>query len=231
MSTHQPDVIDPTTRLARIAGAFYLAEILTHIPGVLIRGRLVSPENAALTTRNILTHASLLYSAFATDLVGFACYIVVTALLYQLFKPVNRNVSATAAFFSLAGCTVGAFSCAFTIIPLFVLNGTAYSGAFPASELQALALLFFRVYAACFNTSFVLFGFYCVLIGYLAFRSRFLPRTVGALMVVAGIGWLTFIYPPAARHLTPAILIPGIIGEGSLTLWLLAGGRWQSVRS
>ena len=134
-------------------------------------------------------------------------------------------MNSTAALFSLSGCTIGAFSCAFTVVPLFVLQGTAYSGAFPARELQALVLLFFRVYSQCFNTSFVLFGFYCVLIGYLTFRSTFLPRTVGVLMVLAGIGWLTFIYPPAARHLSPAILVPGIIGEGSLTLWLLAGGR------
>lgn len=214
-----------TRRLARLAGSFYLAELLTHIPGVLIRRTLVSPTDAAATASSILGHAPLLYTAFATDMVGFACYIVVTALLYQLFKPVNRNVSLAAAFFSLAGCTIGALSCAFTIVPLFLLQSPAYVGALSARELQALALMFFRVYAQCFNTSFVLFGCYCVLIGYLAFRSRLLPRTVGVLMVIAGIGWLTFIYPPAARHLSPEILVPGIIGEGSLTVWLLVGPK------
>ena len=91
--------------------------------------------------------------------------------------------------------------------------------------MNSTAALFSLSGCQCFDTSFVLFGFYCVLIGYLTFRSTFLPRTVGVLMVLAGIGWLTFIYPPAARHLSPAILVPGIIGEGSLTLWLLAGGR------
>ena len=223
MSTHEANpTLMTTERVARTAGAFYLAEILTHIPGVLIRGRLVSPDNAALTASNVLAHGPLLYTAFATDLVGFACYIVVTALLYRLFASVNRNVSLTAALFSLAGCTIGALSCALTIVPLFLLQGTAYTGAFSPTELHALGLMFFRVYAQCFNTSFVLFGFYCVLIGYLAFRSRFLPRTVGVLMVVAGAGWLTFIYPPLARLLSPGILVPGIIGEGSLTLWLLA---------
>ena len=226
MSTYEADAtLETTTRLARTAGAFYLAEILTHIPGVLIRGRLVSPENAALTASNVLAHGPLFYTAFATDLVGFACYIVVTALLYRLFASVSRNVSLTAALFSIAGCTIGAFSCAFTIVPLFLLQGTPYTAAFSATELQPLALMFFRVYAQCFNTSFVLFGFYCVLIGYLAFKSHILPRTVGVLVVVACTGWLTFIYPPFARHLSPAILVPGIIGEGSLTLWLLAGPK------
>jgi Domain of unknown function (DUF4386) len=76
----------------------------------------------------------------------------------------------------------------------------------------------------------VFFGFYCLLIGYLIFRSTFLPRILGVLMMFAGLGWLTFLSPPLASHLSPYNLIPGLIGEGSLTLWLLVFGvnvpRW-----
>jgi hypothetical protein len=70
----------------------------------------------------------------------------------------------------------------------------------------------------------VFFGFYCLLIGYLIFRSTFLPRILGALMAFAGLGWLTFLSPPLAKYLYPYILAPGNIGEGALTLWLLAIG-------
>jgi hypothetical protein len=77
----------------------------------------------------------------------------------------------------------------------------------------------------------VFFGFYCLLIGYLIFRSAFLPRILGALMAFAGLGWLTFLSPPFANHLSPYIFAPGILGEGSLTLWLLLIGvneqRWK----
>jgi uncharacterized protein DUF4386 len=77
----------------------------------------------------------------------------------------------------------------------------------------------------------VFFGFYCLLIGYLIFRSTFLPRILGALMIFAGLGWLTFVSPPLAGHLAPYNLIPGLVGEGLLTLWLLAMGvnaqRWR----
>ncbi len=77
----------------------------------------------------------------------------------------------------------------------------------------------------------VFFGFYCLLIGYLIFTSTFLPRILGVLMAFAGLGWLTFLSPPLANRLYPYILAPGIIGEGALTLWLLAVGvnvpRWQ----
>src|SRR5438128_2424570 len=77
----------------------------------------------------------------------------------------------------------------------------------------------------------VFFGFYCLLIGYLIFRSTFLPRILGALMAFGGLGWLTFLLPQLANYLFPYNLAPGILGEGSLTLWLLVIGvnvpRWE----
>jgi hypothetical protein len=81
----------------------------------------------------------------------------------------------------------------------------------------------------------VLNGFYCLLIGYLIFRSTFLPRALGALMVFASLGWLTFLSPPLARSVYPYNMVPGIFGEGSLTLWLLMVGvndeRWKEQAS
>jgi hypothetical protein len=81
----------------------------------------------------------------------------------------------------------------------------------------------------------VFFGLYCLLIGYLIFRSTFLPRILGALMAFGGLGWLTFLSPPLARYLYPYNLAPGLFGEGSLTLWLLVIGvnaqRWKEQAS
>ncbi|HXH39214.1 MAG TPA: DUF4386 domain-containing protein [Thermoanaerobaculia bacterium] len=77
----------------------------------------------------------------------------------------------------------------------------------------------------------VFFGIYCLLIGYLIFRSTFLPRFLGALMALGGLGWLTFLWPTLAKALSPYIMLPGVLGEGSLTLWLLLAGvnvpRWK----
>ncbi len=77
----------------------------------------------------------------------------------------------------------------------------------------------------------VFFGFYCLLIGYLIFRSAFLPRILGVLMAFAGLGWLTFLSPPLANYLSPYNFFPGILGEGALTLWLVVMGvneqRWK----
>jgi hypothetical protein len=70
----------------------------------------------------------------------------------------------------------------------------------------------------------VFFGFYCLLIGYLIFRSTFLPRFLGALMAIGGLGWMTFVSASLAQNLFPYNLAPGILGEGTLTLWLLIFG-------
>ncbi|HEX4756992.1 MAG TPA: DUF4386 domain-containing protein [Terracidiphilus sp.] len=79
--------------------------------------------------------------------------------------------------------------------------------------------------------SLVFFGFYCLLIGYLILRSTFMPRILGVLMAMAGLGWLSFVYQPLAKYLTPYHYIMGGIGEGLLTLWLLVmgvnAGRWE----
>lgn len=76
----------------------------------------------------------------------------------------------------------------------------------------------------------VFFGFYCLLIGYLILRSTFLPAFLGALMIFAGIGYLTYLWPPLAKTLYPYNVVPGALGEWTLTVWLLVkavnGQRW-----
>jgi Domain of unknown function (DUF4386) len=162
---------------ARIAGIFYLLTILTGASGFLVPGPLRS--------------AILLGST--------ACYIVVTVLFYGLFRVVSRNISASAAVFSLVGC-------ALSILGFFGLDS-------------------FHV------NPLVFFGCYCMMIGYLILRSTFLPRVLGVLMALGGLGWITFISPALSASLSPYNMLPGILGETALTVWLLAAGvnvqRWK----
>lgn len=78
----------------------------------------------------------------------------------------------------------------------------------------------------------VLFGVYCIGLGLLTWKATFLPRAIGALLIVAGLGWLTHVSPPLAKRLGAFAMAPGMIGEGVLTVWLLAAGvdpeRWRA---
>jgi hypothetical protein len=88
----------------------------------------------------------------------------------------------------------------------------------------AIGPLSLLVHAVSRINPLAIFGFYCLLIGYLILNSTFLPRALGWLMVFAGAGWLTFLSPALARQLSPFNFLPGLLGEGALTVWLLAAG-------
>lgn len=216
---------------ARIAGFFYLCVFLTGTIAIYITGRIVVSGDAAATAANILSHKELFRLGFAADLLSSVAYVAVTALFCNLFKPVNKSISLLAAFFSLVGCSIGALSCLFELAPFVVLGDAPYLRAFSAAQLQTLALISLKLHDRCINVGLVFFGFYCLLIGYLIFKSTFLPRALGVGMVLAGFGWLTFLSPSLANYLFPYNMAPGILGEGALTLWLLVMGvniqRWN----
>jgi hypothetical protein len=159
----------------------------------------------------------------------------VTTLFYELFKPVNRSLSLVAAFFSLVGCAILAFGGLFQLAPLVVLGGSPYLSVFKVEQLRALAQMFLQLNTEAANIYLVFFGFYDLLIGYLIFRSAFLPRILGVLMALAGLGWLTFLSPPLGNHLSPYNLVLGFVAELLLMLWLLVMGvnvqRWNAQAS
>jgi hypothetical protein len=220
---------------ARMAGVFYLLNGGTGF-AYSVRGRLVVPGDAAATAANILAHERLFRMAMAADLVGVAAYGLVAALLFGLFRPVSRTLSLVAAFLGLVGCAIQAGACVFDLGALSVLNDTQSYGAFKLDETQAMVELLMRLHGHGFNVAIVFFGFYCVLIGFLIFRSMFMPRIIGVLMALGGAayvgsalaGFLSLPVPMALSRLVPVL---GGLGELSLMLWLLVVGvnaqRWK----
>jgi hypothetical protein len=224
-----------TRSSSRITGVVYLLYFLTAASAEFFLSGIVVSGDAAATANNIVAHQALFRLGLATGLIAIACYIAVTALFYDLFKPVSSSLSLLAAFFSLVGCVIQAFGSLFQLAPLVVLGGSQYLSVFKMEQLRALALMFLELHAQAANLCLVYFGFYCLLIGYLVFRSGFLPRILGVLMVFAGLAWLTFLSPPLANYLSPYILVLGFLAELSLCLWLLVIGvnvqRWKEQAS
>ena len=223
-------------RKARITGVFYLLTILAGIFAQgFVSGKLVVDGDAAATATNILAHRDLFHLGFAVYLIEMACQVAMTALFYHLLKPAGGSVSLLAAFLGLAGCVIKTFSRVFFIAPLLVLGGTHYLSAFSAEQLQALALLFLTVNDLGAAIALVFFGFYALLTGYLVIRSTFLPRILGVLGIIGGVGWLSFLYPPLGYRLFPIIAVLGLLGSGAKILWLLVFGvneqRWKEQAS
>ncbi len=217
---------------ARITGAFYLLTMLTGLFAQLfVSDRLVIQGDAAATAANILARKNLFQLGFAVYLVEMACQVTITALFYELLKPAGRSLSLLAAFFGLTGCIIKTLSRLFYIAPLFVLGGSHYLTAFSTDQLQALALLFLKVNDRGAGIALVFFGFYALLTGYLTVRSTFLPRALGVLGMLGGLGWLSFLYPPLGYRLFPFIAVLALLGALLLILWLLVFGvdeqRWK----
>jgi hypothetical protein len=203
-----------------------------------VRGRLVAYDDAAVTAHNILTHELLYRLAFVGDVIALL-YIVYTLLLYNVLKPVNRSLSLLAALVSLVGCAAGAVICLFELAPLVILGESQSLRALNMDQLQTLALLFLKLHAQGYTISMVLFGSYNLLIGYLIFRSTFIPRILGVLLSFSGLCYLvncfsSFVSPAFAAHLVPYILIPGV-AELLIALWLTVVGvneeRWKEQAS
>ncbi|HKH99042.1 MAG TPA: DUF4386 domain-containing protein [Candidatus Sulfotelmatobacter sp.] len=222
---------------ARMAGAFQLLEALTATFGqVIVLDRLVVAANAAATAANMLGHERLFWLGFASSLIGVACHIAWALLMYELLKPVNRSVSLLAAFVILVGCAIQALTSLLYLAPLLILQGGSSLSAFTAEQWQALALMFVKLNAYAFNIDLVFHGFWCVLTGYLIFRSAFLPRILGVMLALSGLGFMTYLYPPLAYHLfIPYIATASALGEIPLELWLIVMGvnvqRWKEQAS
>jgi len=216
---------------ARLIGVLFLATMVGGgFAQGFVGGRLISGD-ASATAANIVAHEGLYRLGFAIYLIEMACQIAMTVLFYQLLKPAGRTASALAAVFGLVGCTVKTLARLFFFAPLLVLGGADYLSVFDPKQLEALAFFSLRMNHTAETIAVVFFGLNTVMTGYLVLRSTFLPRALGVVSVIGGLGWMIYLYEPLAARLEAYILGVGIIGALATVLWLLVKGvdeqRWK----
>ena len=222
---------------ARIGGVLYLIIIVVGLCGeAFVRDRLTVSGDAAATAANIISHESLWRFHIAAEIFLLICAIALLFILFVLLKPVSRDLALLAAFFNLVSIGIEAATTMYLLEALFPLGNAAYLKAFTPEQLYAMASLSLRSHGYGFGVSLLFFGCFCLIIGYLIFRSGYLPKTIGVLMQIAGVCYLTnsfalILSPAVANRLFPAILVPAFIGEASLCLWLLVKGvnveKWR----
>ena len=225
--------VDTSPQLyARIAGVSYLVGALLSVLGqMVVLGMIVVSGNATATVANMLSHETLFRLGFVLSVMTVPFHLVWAVLFNGLFRPVNRNVSLLAGFVMLMACMMWTLSSLLYLAPLLVLQGKIALSALAPEQMQAVVLTLLKLNAFAYDIGLVFFGFWYVLIGYLIFRSTFLPRIIGALGVLAGIGYLTLLWQPLAHYLYPYNLALAGPGEISLLLWLIVRGvnarKWK----
>lgn len=215
----------------RAVGLVYLLYFLAAFGSTYLSKGLVAAGDATATANNLLAHESAYRAGISVGLVANALYVALTALFYRVFAPVNANVSLIAAFLGVAGCTVQIVGSVFQLAPLVILHDNGLQHLFPPEQLHAGAGLSLALHGQVFHLSLVLFAIYDLLIGILIVKSTFLPRILGGLMMLAGLGWLTFLWPPLAAASAVVVLPLGALAEIALMLWLLVKGAGTAMRS
>ncbi|MBE0539010.1 MAG: DUF4386 domain-containing protein [Ignavibacterium sp.] len=217
-------------KLARFAGFLYLIIIFAGgFAEAFVRQGLTVTGNAAATALNILASEQLYRIGFVADLVVLIAGTILSLIFYILFKPINRNISLLALIFSILASAVMALNLVNQLAPLVLLHSPSYLKAFSIEQLQTLSLFFLKLQSQGYGISLLFFAFYFPIIGYLVYKSGFLPRILGLIYTMAGIGYLMnslamFLTPHLTAYLFPYVLLPAFIGESSMSLWLIFKG-------
>jgi hypothetical protein len=218
--------VDNDTRThGRILAALYLFVILAGIVGqALIADRFVVRNDAAGTAARIIANPSLYRLAFTIFMLEMVAQIATTLLFYDLLKPVNRRVARASAVIGITGSGIKTLARAFYYTPLLLLGGASYLSVIPQAQLEALSYTFIRINSQVAAIALVFFGFEGVLRGWLIFRSGFLPRFLGVLSMIAGAGWLTYLWPPLGSRAFVVVALFAIVGVLIMAGWLFIRG-------
>jgi hypothetical protein len=236
MTSQSPEASPQT--YARVGGVLYLFIIVAALFGEgFVRGSLIVPRDPTATANNILGSEMLFRVGLAGEMLTCVCDVALAMILYFLLRPVSRNLALLAAFFRLTFVGIYGVAKLFEIAALAALGGTDYLKAFEPQQLHDLAYLSLRVHSLGYGASLLFFGFCCVVFGYLIYQSGYLPKILGALLVIGGVGYVVFslaqILAPAfaAMYLFPWAMLPAFPAELGLALWLTVKGvdvpKWK----
>jgi hypothetical protein len=216
-------------KIARLAGFLYLIYMVTTIAAdVFGRSPLIVFGDATATAQNIMASEWQFRFGITGDLVSAVFFLLAAWALYVLLKPVNKNLALLFLLLNLGGVAVYSINLLNQFAAVLLLRGAEYLKVFPADQLQALAMFFLILYKNGYWVAQIFFGAWLFPLGYLVFKSGFLPRILGIIMMIHCVGWLMttlqfFLFPGfgAIIYLTGTL---GLISELGLTLWLLIMG-------
>jgi UPF0716 family protein affecting phage T7 exclusion len=224
--------------LSRIVGLLYLIIIIGGIFGeAFIRNRVIVSGDAAATAANIRSLESLWRFGIASEIFMLTCAVVMAWIFFVLLRPVSKDLAWLATFFHLVSIALEAGNELRLLETLFPLGSAGYLRALEPEQLYAMMSLSLRSYASGFNLSLIFFGWFCIIAGYLIFRSGYFPKVIGILILIAGLSYLLnsfslILAPNLAGRLGYSLMAPVLIGEASLCLWLLLKGvnveKWKS---
>jgi hypothetical protein len=216
-------------KTARIAGFLYLILMVCGIFSYMfVNSRLIVPGDTATTINNIMASESLYVSGIVSWLISQTVFILLVYVLYKLLKPVNKNHAFLMVMFVLVAVPISFINELNKFAALLLLSGADYLTAFDVGQLQALVPLFLDLHEYGIHINSMFFGLWLLPLGYLVFKSGYIPRILGILLMIGWFGYMLefftfFLFPDFNAAIEPVFTITGI-GEFLLVLWLLIKG-------
>lgn len=226
-----PPAPQPRLATARTAGVLYVIIIACGLFAELgVRSRLIESGDPTATARNIIDSPLLFRAGLAADIVMFIADVAIAVVLYQLLRPISRTLALLAAAFRITQTAVIGLNLLNMFQAVRILDDAEYLGSFEQGQTDTLALLYLDAHKYGYILGLAFFGVSTLIVGYLALSSRQLPRPLGALLVLAGAGYLIdtfsfFVIPGYDGSASPIVLAPALIAEVWFALWLLTRGR------
>lgn len=213
---------------AVVAGlGLLLMTILAPIANFGVIEKLIVSGDATTTANNIMASAGLFRIGIVIFLIVAILDVVVAWALYVLLKPVNKSLSLLAAWFRIVYAAILAFALSNLLVVLQLLKGDGYLKVFDTNQLYAQAMLFLNAFTDGWNLGLVIFGLHLLILGYLAFKSGYIPKILGILVIVAGLGYTIDSF---GKFLSPSydlsLAMFTFIGEVLLIFWLL----WKGIK-
>lgn len=216
-------------KTARIAGVLYLLLVITGIFGIMyIPSQIIVAGDSVSTAKNIISNELLFRTGVFNDIISNTIFLFLVLVLYRLFKDVNENQAKLMAALVIVQIPFVFFMEAFNITSLMILKGEILK-TFELSQRQDLAMLFLKINEYGTLPLEMFWGLWLLPFGLLVYKSVFIPRVLGILLIIAGIAYMldsfiSLLFPSYSAFVNRPTLLLVAIGEISITLWFLLKG-------
>src|SRR5258706_7909850 len=181
--------------IARVAGFLYLIQAILGIFSLLyVSSSLIVSGDVAATTHNIMASESLFRLGIVSNILVPTVGILYVLVLYKLLQPVSKDIAVLMVVLALLGVPIGVFNEFTQLGVLQLLSGADYLTAFTTAQLQSLAYLFVRLHSYGISLAFIFSGLWLFPLGYLVFKSGFLPKILGVLLIIGGFWFFLHVF-------------------------------------
>jgi hypothetical protein len=217
---------------ARLAGFLWLLMFVFGPIAQIIRGKIFVTSDMVTTANNIISNEFLFRLGFASDLAMMIFYVLLPLALYKLLSSVNKNLSILMVVLVIVGTSINMINLLNEFASWHLLSGAQYLNVFDVHQLQAQAMLSYDLYLNGYEIANIFFGLWLIPLGFLFYKSEFLPGLLGIFLVIGGCGlflnvFVHFLFP-GYEIVNTVLQIPSAIAEAVFTLWILIRGINES---